>query len=209
MLGAAALVGIAAYASLVSPARAQDFFSMLFGGMAGRPPLPPPPLRAPPPDEPRFSTRSSRVHASRSEGDAWCVRTCDGRYFPIPAPDSESRAQLCTNFCPASETKLVYGDNIEDATDTDGRSYSELPNAFRYRTQMVAGCTCNGKDQAGLAPIKIEDDPTLRSGDIVADNKGLMVANLNANKHGVALNLSPIPEKMRARLRHVRVMAKE
>ena len=45
-----------------------------------------------------------------------------------------------------------------------GKPYSELPNAFRYRNEIVAGCTCNGKDQFGLAPVKIENDPTLAQG---------------------------------------------
>ena len=60
------------------------------------------------------------------------------------------------------------------------KPYSELPNAFRYRNELVAGCTCNGKDQIGLAPVKIEDDPTLRKGDIVAGENGLLVAGRSA-----------------------------
>jgi len=84
------------------------------------------------------------------------VRTCDGRYFPIAVSDKESRAASCNSFCPASETKLVYGSSIDNAATDGGKPYSELPNAFRYRTEMVAGCTCNGKDQIGLAPVKIE-----------------------------------------------------
>ena len=59
---------------------------------------------------------------------------------------------------------------------TNGKPYSELPNAFRYRNELVAGCTCNGKDPVGLASVKIENDPTLRKGDIVAGDDGLMVA---------------------------------
>ncbi len=86
----------------------------------------------------------------------------------LPASDNASRAASCNSFCPASETKLVYGSNIDNAATETGKPYSELPNAFRYRNEMVAGCTCNGKDQIGLAPVKIEDDPTLRKGDIVA-----------------------------------------
>ena len=97
-------------------------------------------------------------------GQAYCVRTCDGRYFPIAASDGQSRAASCNSFCPASETKVVYGSNIDNAATESGKPYSELPNAFRYRNEMVAGCTCNGKDQIGLAPVKIENDPTLAQG---------------------------------------------
>ncbi len=92
----------------------------------------------------------------------------------------------------------------------NGKSYSDLPNAFRYRNEIVAGCTCNGKDPAGLAPVKVEDDPTLRKGDIVAGAGGLVVANRSANdRRGVAMNFSPLPESVRARFRQVPVVAKE
>ncbi len=122
-------------------------------------------------------------------GQAYCVRTCDGRYFPINASDNQSRAAACNNFCPASDTKIVYGSSIDAAATETGKPYSELPNAFRYRNEMVAGCTCNGKDQVGLAPVKIENDPTLRKGDIVAGEGGLVVANRGADKRGALAEL--------------------
>jgi len=104
----------------------------------------------------------------------FCVRTCDGRYFPITASDNASRAASCNSFCrQAKQTGL--GSNIDNAATETGEPYSELPNAFRYRKEIVAGCTCNGKDPVGLASVKIEDDPTLRKGDIVAGENGLQV----------------------------------
>jgi hypothetical protein len=134
------------------------------------------------------------------------VRTCDGRYFPISASDGESRAASCNSFCPASETKVVYGSHIENAATETGKPYSELPNAFRYRSELVAGCTCNGKDQIGLAPVKIENDPTLRKGDIVAGPNGLMVAG-RADRRGAALNFSPVSSRISARYQRVPVVA--
>ena len=80
-----------------------------------------------------------------------------------------------------------------------GKLYSELPNAFKYRTELVAGCTCNGNDQIGLAPISIESDPTLRKGDIVAGAEGLMVTGRGADKRGAALNMSPASPAVRAK----------
>ena len=142
-------------------------------------------------------------------GQAFCVRTCDGRYFPVTASDNASRAASCNSFCPASETKVVYGSNIDNAAAENGKPYSELPNAFRYRNEIVAGCTCNGKDQIGLAPVKIEDDPTLRKGDIVAGENGLLVAGRSADKRGAALNFSPASDKVRAKYERVPVVARE
>lgn len=206
--GAAAFVAIASLGVALTPsAHAEDFFSALFGGFRMRPP---PEMRVPFPndDMPRYD--APRQRASYGGGTAYCVRGCDGRYFPAQGADAESKAQSCKNFCPASETSLVYGSNIDDATTDKGKSYSDLPNAFRYRNELVAGCTCNGKDPVGLAQVKIEDDPTLRKGDIVAGSDGLVVANRNANdRRGVAMNFSPLPESVRAKFRQVPVVAKE
>jgi hypothetical protein len=109
--------------------------------------------------------------------NSYCVRTCDGRYFPASAGDNQSRAEGCKSLCPASETRLFSGSSIENASSKDGKSYSALPSAFRYRKELVAGCSCNGKDLIGLASIKAEDDKTLRRGDMVATNDGLEVVN--------------------------------
>jgi hypothetical protein len=131
-----------------------------------------------------------RAQATRYGAANYCVRSCDGRYFPVNGPDKQSRAEACNSFCPASDTKLVYGSSIDAAATETGKPYSELPNAFRYREELVAGCTCNGKDQIGLAPVQIEDDPTLRRGDIVAAADGLMVVGRGADR-GAALSFSP------------------
>ena len=206
--GTAAFLAFASLGLALTPsAHAEDFFSALFGGFRARPA---PEIRMPFPsdDVPRYD--APRQRASYGGGTAYCVRGCDGRYFPAQGNDSESKAQSCKSFCPASETSLVYGGNIDDATTDKGKSYSDLPNAFRYRNETVAGCTCNGKNSAGLAPVKVEDDPTLRKGDIVAGSDGLVVANRNANDHrGVAMNFSPLPESVRAKFRQVPVVAKE
>jgi hypothetical protein len=197
--GAAALC----LSAIAPAAQAQDFFSLLFGGF-GRGRLIRMPFdngMAPPTpqvERPRYS----------GGGQAYCVRTCDGRYFPLPTTDNQSRAVTCNNFCPSSETKVVYGSNIDNAMTESGKSYSELPNAFRYRNEMVAGCTCNGKDSVGLAPIKLEDDPTLRKGDIVAGENGLVVAG-RRDKRGAELNFSPAPNRIRAKYSRAPVVAAE
>ena len=80
-----------------------------------------------------------------------------------------------------------------------------MPNAFKYRSEIVPGCTCNGKNQFGLAGIAIHDDPTLGKGDIVAGPDGLMVAAKGADKRGVSLKLSPAPASLRARFERVAV----
>jgi Protein of unknown function (DUF2865) len=109
---------------------------------------------------------------------AYCVRLCDGHYFPMPRnagiPHS-SPDKICSALCPASATKVYTGSEINDASAADGTSYSKLENAFVYRERMIPDCTCTGKGVGGTVAIDIHSDPTLRSGDIVATKDGLMV----------------------------------
>jgi hypothetical protein len=210
---ALAIVGVLAAAPT---AQARDFLSSLFGAFSDNPSLAPsqPARSAPLPfasegDLFGRPAEQTRPRVSYGGGQAYCVRSCDGRYFPISASDGQSRAASCSSFCPASETKVVYGSSIDLAATEHGKSYSELPNAFRYRTEIVAGCTCNGKDQLGLAPIKIEDDPTLRKGDIVAGTNGLVVAARVADRRGASVNFSPASASVRAKYQRLPVVAAE
>ena len=163
------------------------------------------PDHEPPPTHTRRHRVGRRV-AHHDEGQAWCVRDCDGRYFPISGLDDKSQAESCSNFCPASQITLVHGDDIDSAETDNGKRYSELPNAFRYRKELVAGCTCDGKGQTGLAKIGIDNDRTLRKGDIVAGAEGLQVAKHDADMHS-APEFSPLSRSARARFRHLPVVA--
>jgi hypothetical protein len=211
--GAGLAVGAMALCALAfaPAAQAEDFLSALFGAFGARPHAPPSmPLPFSNEGDPSVATPGARPRvATFGGGQAYCVRTCDGRYFPITASDNQTKAASCNSFCPASETKVVYGGNIDNAVTEAGKPYSELPNAFRYRNDIVAGCTCNGKDQFGLAPVKIENDPTLRKGDIVAGVGGLMAVGRSADKRSAALSFSPVPASVLARYRHVPVVASE
>src|SRR6201995_4737828 len=206
-MGAAVCVALVMTCRL-SPAQAQDFFSRLFGGFGARVQRAPAPMPLPfaneenPPDAPR--ARASYGGG----GPAWCVRTCDGRHFPATGTDQASRQASCNSLCPAGGTEVVYGNDIDHAATSAGKPYSQLANAFRYRTEIVAGCTCNGKDQAALASVPVENDPTLRKGDIVAGANGLVIANPDGPKHAEA-NFTPLPDRMRARFRSVPVVARE
>jgi hypothetical protein len=158
--------------SSIAAASAQNIFEALFGGLWNSPTNshadPTPPL--------------ARTEATRSEGGvAYCVRLCDGRYFPIQRHSGVSLAQTCSSFCPASATKIYNGNSIDHAVAPDGQRYSELATAFTYRKKIVPDCTCNGRDAFGLVNTAVADDPTLRPGDIVATNAGLMAYNGGPN----------------------------
>jgi Protein of unknown function (DUF2865) len=205
---AAALMAV----SIAPAAQAEDFLSALFGAFGGHRPQPPvTPLSYGGEQGTAFPPEAavSRPRTYGGAAQAYCVRTCDGRYFPISAAGNQSRAASCNSFCPAAETKVLYGSHIDTAVTENGKPYSELPNAFRYREQLVAGCTCDGKDSVGLAAVKIEDDATLRRGDIVAGPNGLMVAAHGADRRGASLDLSPAPESIRSHYRRVPVVASQ
>lgn len=185
-----AMAGLAAVTA--THAVAQDFFSFFGGGQYERPTP-----RMPYADEGDFndSPRVSRPQPPRPRsvgvGQSYCVRTCDGRYFPISSGDgASSRLATCKSLCPASETKIYSGSLIDNASAGDGKSYVSLPNAFRYRKELVAGCTCNGKNQLGLAPISPEDDPTIRKGDIIA--KGGLSVRQASDPRGASLRSGAI-----------------
>jgi Protein of unknown function (DUF2865) len=205
-LGVGATLAICA-SFLAYPAQAGDFFSSLFGAFGARPPAPSR-MVIPSGDDGAQSMEAPRPRAAYGGGQAWCVRTCDGRYFPITGPDAQSKAASCNGFCPASQTEIVYGNDIDHAATSNGKPYSQLPNAFKYRNEVVAGCTCNGKDQAGLAPVPIDRDPTLRKGDIVAGADGLVIANPGSGRHA-ELNFTPVPQSVRARFQRAPIVARE
>jgi hypothetical protein len=208
VVGAAAVL----YLLATTPAaQAQGFFSNFFGLFSGhRTQSPMMPLPYAGEENGNGVPENSTPRARYSYGggpQAYCVRTCDGRHFPISGTSDQSRVASCRSFCPAAETKVVYGGNIDNAVTESGRPYSEMPNAFRYRDELVAGCSCNGKDAVGLAAVKLEDDPTLRRGDIVAGESGLMVAGRSNDRHGVALDLSPASKPIRSHYRRVPIVA--
>jgi hypothetical protein len=164
-------------------AQAQGFFDFLFGGPQ-RPP-PPPPNYPPPPSPPigriapaPLSQENVNIEGgSTGHGVAYCVRLCDGQHFPMEKMANATPADTCKAICPASTTKVYYGAEIDNAVADDGKRYTALPTAYLYRKQLVANCTCNGRDAFGLTPLDPKNDPTLRPGDIVSTQDGLMTYN--------------------------------
>ena len=106
-------------------------------------------------------------------GPAFCVRSCDGKYFPLMR-GAASPAQMCEAFCPASPTKVFFGSSIDRAYAATGERYADSENAFAYRKALRADCTCNGHSPAGLASVDLAMDGSLRSGDALATADGLV-----------------------------------
>lgn len=154
---------ITASLALTPRPAAAGFLDFLFGRLTGNTPAADPSAPSPVP----------QVGISNGRYAVYCVRTCDGRYFPVTVRGA-SAAQTCQAFCPASVTKVFSGPDIERAITPSGERYPDMVNAFAYRKAVKADCTCNGRDSGGLAPIDLSLDTTLRPGDVVATNNGLV-----------------------------------
>jgi len=109
-----------------------------------------------------------------------CVRTCDGYYFPISYSTVQNRfaddQRTCQRECPASEASLYTyrnpGEDIGQAVSLSGQPYTELPNAFHYRKEFTAACSCRRPGQSWADALKNADDSsTLESGDIVVTDQ--------------------------------------
>ena len=171
MLVATAIIGPVALAPEMSSA--EGLLDFLFGGSQKQqhqpsffdnifntnlqPPQPPPPARP----------------AVASSGPGFCVRSCDGKYFPLMR-GAASPAQMCEAFCPASPTEVFFGSSIDNANAASGERYADSENAFAYRKALRADCTCNGHSPAGLAPVDLALDDSLRPGDVLATHDGLV-----------------------------------
>jgi Protein of unknown function (DUF2865) len=173
LVAAAALAGSVALAPRM--ASAEGLFDFLFGGIQKQQQQKAPAQAnffadpfglnqqpAPPP----------RPVASGGSGPAFCVRSCDGKYFPLRG--NSSPVQMCQAFCPASATKVFFGSTIDGASSANGERYADSENAYGYRKALRADCTCNGRDPAGLAPVDLTLDTSLRAGDVIATTNGLV-----------------------------------
>jgi len=158
-------------------ASAEGLFDFFFGGaqkqQAGQAPPPQASFFADPfgLNQQQAPAPAPRVAGS---GPAFCVRSCDGKYFPVTARGNATPVQMCQAFCPASTTKVFYGSAIDGAYAANGERYADSDNAFAYRKALRADCTCNGRDPAGLSPIDLTLDGSLRPGDVVATTSGLL-----------------------------------
>ena len=174
LVAATALVGAVAVAPRV--ASAEGFFDFFFGGIQKQQQRQGPPQAnffADPFGLNQQPAPPQRTVASGS-GPAFCVRSCDGKYFPL-ARGNATPVQMCQAFCPASATKVFFGSSIDGAYSSNGEHYANSENAFAYRKALRADCTCNGRDPAGLAPVDLTLDSSLRPGDVIATTDGLVV----------------------------------
>jgi hypothetical protein len=210
LVAATALAGSLAVAPRI--ASAEGLFDFFFGGAQKQQQRQAPPLAnffADP-----FGLNQQPAPPPRpvvaGSGPAFCVRSCDGKYFPMMRANATPVA-ICQAFCPASATKVFYGSSIDGAYASNGERYAESENAFAYRKALRADCTCNGRDPAGLAPVDLALDTSLRAGDVIATSSGLVAysgVRLGANQTAEFTPVASYPgltAEVRARLGEMKV----
>jgi len=168
-------VGLAT--AVAVPQASAGFFDFLFGtpDHAAEHKARPAALQSANPSEDRSSQAPlPPINGGYAGSSGHCVRLCDGMHFPVQGRGEMSPTAMCQAFCPASVTKVFFGNQIDRAISTDGKRYSDLDSAFAYRKKLSSACTCNGREPAGLAPVDIALDTTLRPGDVVATTNGLV-----------------------------------
>ena len=165
-------------------ASAQGFFESLFGRRwsavrsAYRRPI-----RTPfgaQPQEPRTETG----------GSVYCVRLCDGRFFPDPAP------RRCD---PGAGLQLVLpGEPDQDLPWQQhrprGRAGRQALRRAEHRLRLSRedrrrAAPATARTRSGWSIRRSRNDPTLRPGDIVATKSGLMAYNGGASADA---NFTPI-----------------
>ena len=124
-------------------------------------------------------TPDSRPHTTSPGGvrrggtlRTWCVRRCDGYYFPISFSTSRDRletdAAMCRGLCPAGDAELffhyLHGEGPEQMQSLTGEAYVSLETAFSYRTALNENCACGDpailQSPAASQPIVAALDPT-------------------------------------------------
>ena len=123
------------------------------------------------------------VDASGLPRRSYCVRLCDGFFFPVAPVSSDgdlnAHESLCAGICPGSPTRLFImpggSERIEDAASRDGKRYGALPVAFRHTGTTDNTCTCRPENIAYTKIVSVMKDFTMRQGDMVMTNKGFRV----------------------------------
>jgi hypothetical protein len=114
--------------------------------------------------------------ASWGNGTEFCVRTCDGYFFPLIKSAQQTKQASCEYACPSAPVAYYHGSSIETARNLSGEKYTSLPTAFKFREKVSAGCTCHPPEESQQHSLKIvKNDPTAHSGDIVVEQKGAFV----------------------------------
>ena len=142
------------------------------------------PAPPPPPNLNRLRiTGTRRITVTRRKPEPepeqlYCVRLCDGFYFPMTKVSNASvqrEAGLCNALCPEATTAVYVLTSADGGMNAavarvGGKAYNSLPTAFSYRRSISPHCSCQ---RLGNPTQALSLDLTLKAGDIVVTDKGV------------------------------------
>jgi hypothetical protein len=165
---------------LAQPAGAQDLLDFLFG-----PDQETPAQRETkrPSGDVSFGPKRPAKKAAGAGGGrggthagGYCVRTCDGYFFPLVKSSRATRQQSCNFACPSATVEIYDGPNIESARNARGETYKALVEQIAGRGEASGRCSCNDPStSAAYSREAARTDPTLQTGDFVIEDEGPLV----------------------------------
>jgi len=154
-------------------------------------------------------TAGARAAPSRTAWPfAW--RSCDGKYFSghLARQCAERRCRCARRFVRKPDNSVLTAAQ-STARPRQRRSAIRRAKTPRLPQGAARGCTCNGRDPAGL-PVDLTLDGSLRPGDVVATASGLSltlvkVGNGPSRENSPRSLLSRPHARSRARLGEIKV----
>ncbi len=128
----------------------------------------------------------------------FCVRECDGFYYPLSEASTPGSfladEAKCQSSC-SSPAKLFYNatpnDDAGEMVALTGERYGEIANAFRYRSEYVEGCACKPQPWSAEAKVMFDRRAVLATRTpnerIVAAGAGEVAKLLGAGEAKVAV----------------------
>ena len=179
LTGSAFVLALSMLVAASAPAGAQDLLDFLFG----------PDTEAPAQRETRTPTGDVRFGPKRpvkkpgagggrgaTHSGGYCVRTCDGYFFPLIKSSRATRQQSCNFACPSATVEIYDGGSIESSRNARGETYKALLDQIAGRTDASARCSCNDPStSAAYSRDAARTDPTLQNGDFVIEDEGPLV----------------------------------
>lgn len=103
-------------------------------------------------DQPENDPAADFHSGSSGTYKTYCVRLCDGYYWPISFSTTSERldrdAELCQSACRAPARLFVHrmpGGGPGTMVSLDGLPYTALKTAFQFRTKYDAQCKCQAQ----------------------------------------------------------------
>ncbi len=106
-------------------------------------------------------------------GPYFCVRMCDGRYFPIGNRAGASAVELCRSFCPNAPTQIFSGSKIDHSVAPGGQALFRNSKRFRLSREDGRRLQLRRQERDRTGPARSAGRPNLAPRRLCRDRTGL------------------------------------